>query len=91
MLFMSFALKVLLCCHTPVDHPANVAVAFHNPPHRSITFAALWAARVAVSAQPLLAHLGTGPTTRASFALYNTAHEVQALLGAVARALELLR
>ncbi len=42
-------------------------------------------------AQPLLDHLGTGPTTRASFALYNTAHEVQALLGAVARALELLR
>ncbi len=42
-------------------------------------------------AQPLLDHLGTGPTTRASFALYNTAQEVERLLAAVARALELLR
>jgi cysteine desulfurase / selenocysteine lyase len=42
-------------------------------------------------AQPLLACLGTGPTTRASFAIYNTHDEVERLVGAVARALEVLR
>lgn len=42
-------------------------------------------------AQPLLAHLGVGPTTRASFALYNTHDEVERLVDGVARALEVLR
>jgi len=42
-------------------------------------------------AQPLLAHLGLGPTTRASFALYNTHDEVERLVAGVARALEVLR
>ncbi len=42
-------------------------------------------------AQPLLAHLGVGPTTRASFALYNTHEEVERLIDAVAHALEVLR
>ena len=42
-------------------------------------------------AQPLLDHLGCGPTTRASFALYNTHDEVERLVSGVARALELLR
>ena len=42
-------------------------------------------------AQPLHDHLGLGPTTRASFALYNTADDVVALVEAVAQALELLR
>ena len=42
-------------------------------------------------AQPLLAHLGVGPTTRASFALYNTHEEVERLVAAVAQALEVLR
>jgi cysteine desulfurase/selenocysteine lyase len=42
-------------------------------------------------AQPLLAHLGVGPTTRASFALYNTHEEVERLVDAVAHALEVLR
>ncbi|WP_374564909.1 aminotransferase class V-fold PLP-dependent enzyme [Ideonella sp.] len=42
-------------------------------------------------AQPLLDHLGLGPTTRASFALYNTHEEVERLLAGVARALRLLR
>lgn len=42
-------------------------------------------------AQPLLAHLGTGPTTRASFALYNTHDEVERLAAGVAQALEVLR
>jgi cysteine desulfurase / selenocysteine lyase len=42
-------------------------------------------------AQPLLAHLGVGPTTRASFALYNTHEEVERLIDAVADALEVLR
>ncbi len=42
-------------------------------------------------AQPLLAHLGLGPTTRASFALYNTHAEVERLLAGVARALKVLR
>ena len=42
-------------------------------------------------AQPLLDHLGVGPTTRASFALYNTHDEVERLLAGVAHALELLR
>ena len=41
-------------------------------------------------AQPLLAHLGCGPTTRASFALYNTHEEVERLVAAVAQALEVL-
>jgi cysteine desulfurase/selenocysteine lyase len=42
-------------------------------------------------AQPLLAHLGCGPTTRASFALYNTHDEVERLVAGVAQALEFLR
>jgi len=42
-------------------------------------------------AQPLLEHLGTGPTTRASFAIYNTHDEVERLVAAVAQALEVLR
>jgi cysteine desulfurase/selenocysteine lyase len=42
-------------------------------------------------AQPLLDHLGRGPTTRASFALYNTHDEVERLLAGVARVLKLLR
>lgn len=42
-------------------------------------------------AQPLLDHLGLGPTTRASFALYNTHAEVERLLAGVSRALKLLR
>ena len=42
-------------------------------------------------AQPLLDHLGVGPTTRASFALYNTPTEVERLVAGVARALKVLR
>ena len=42
-------------------------------------------------AQPLLDHLGWGPTTRASFALYNTLEEVQRLVDGVERALQVLR
>jgi cysteine desulfurase / selenocysteine lyase len=42
-------------------------------------------------AQPLLDHLGLGPTTRASFALYNTHDEVERLLTGVAQALRVLR
>lgn len=42
-------------------------------------------------AQPLLDLLGTGATTRASFALYNTHDEVDRLLAGVAQALEILR
>lgn len=42
-------------------------------------------------AQPLLDHLGLGPTTRASFALYNTHDEVERLLAGVAQALQVLR
>jgi cysteine desulfurase/selenocysteine lyase len=42
-------------------------------------------------AQPLLEHLVLGPTTRASFALYNTHAEVERLLAGVARALKVLR
>ena len=42
-------------------------------------------------AQPLLTHLGVGPTTRASFALSNTHEEVERLVAGVAKALELLR
>ncbi|WHZ12070.1 MAG: cysteine desulfurase [Burkholderiaceae bacterium] len=42
-------------------------------------------------AQPLLDHLGVGPTTRASFAVYNTHGEVERLLAGVARAIEVLR
>ncbi|HEX7384696.1 MAG TPA: aminotransferase class V-fold PLP-dependent enzyme, partial [Burkholderiaceae bacterium] len=42
-------------------------------------------------AQPLLAHLGCGPTTRASFAVYNRADEVDRLVAGVARALEVMR
>lgn len=41
-------------------------------------------------AQPLLEHLGCGPTARASFALYNTHEEVERLVAAVAQALEVL-
>lgn len=42
-------------------------------------------------AQPLLQHLGCGPTTRASFALYNSHGEVERLVAGVAHALEVLR
>ncbi|WP_395702019.1 aminotransferase class V-fold PLP-dependent enzyme [Aquabacterium sp.] len=42
-------------------------------------------------AQPLLDHLGLGPTTRASFALYNTHAEVERLLAGVSHARKLLR
>ncbi len=42
-------------------------------------------------AQPLLEHLGLGPTTRASFAVYNTPEEVDQLVAGVARALEIMR
>ncbi len=42
-------------------------------------------------AQPLHDHLGLGPTTRASFALYNTAEEVERLVAAVAYAMEVLQ
>lgn len=42
-------------------------------------------------AQPLMDHLGRGPSTRASFALYNTPDEVDRLVAAVAHALEVLR
>jgi len=42
-------------------------------------------------AQPLLEHLGLGPTTRASFALYNSHEEVERLIDGVARSLELMR
>ena len=42
-------------------------------------------------AQPLLEHLGTGPTTRASLAVYNTHEEVAQLLSGVAHAIEVLR
>ena len=42
-------------------------------------------------AQPLLERLGHGPTTRASFALYNTTAEVERLVDGVAAALEMLR
>ena len=42
-------------------------------------------------AQPLLDHLGLGPTTRASFAGYNTHEEVERLLAGVAHSLEILR
>ncbi|MBS0292774.1 MAG: SufS family cysteine desulfurase [Proteobacteria bacterium] len=42
-------------------------------------------------AQPLLDHLGLGPTTRASFALYNTSEEVDRLIAAVAHAVKVFR
>ncbi len=42
-------------------------------------------------AQPLLDHLGLGPTTRASFAAYNTHEEVERLIAGVAHALEILK
>ena len=42
-------------------------------------------------AQPLMDHLGLGPSTRASFAAYNTPEEVERLIAAVAHALEVLR
>jgi cysteine desulfurase/selenocysteine lyase len=42
-------------------------------------------------AQPLLDHLGLGPTSRASFALYNTLAEVERLVDGVAYALKVLR
>ena len=42
-------------------------------------------------AMPPIDHLGLGPTTRASFALYNSHEEVERLVAGVAGALELLR
>ncbi len=41
-------------------------------------------------AQPLLDHLGTGPTTRASLAVYNTHEEVEQLLTGVTHAIEVM-
>ena len=42
-------------------------------------------------AQPLHDHLGLGPTTRASFALYNTADEVDRLVAAVAHTIKVFQ
>lgn len=42
-------------------------------------------------AQPLLDHLGTGPTTRASLAVYNTHEEVEQLLCGVTHVIGVLR
>lgn len=42
-------------------------------------------------AQPLLEHIGLGPTTRASFALYNTHAEVERLLAGVAHCAKVLK
>lgn len=42
-------------------------------------------------AMPLIDHLGLGPTSRASFALYNSHEEVERLVAGVASALELMR
>ncbi len=42
-------------------------------------------------AQPLIDHLGQGPTTRASFALYNTPDEVDRLVAGVAHAVKVLQ
>ena len=42
-------------------------------------------------AQPLLDHLGLGPTTRASFALYNTSDEVDRFVAAVAHAIKVFQ
>lgn len=42
-------------------------------------------------AQPYLACLGVGPTTRASFAIYNTHEEVERLVAGVDQALKVLR
>lgn len=42
-------------------------------------------------AQPLMDYLGLGPSTRASFAAYNTPDEVECLVAAVAHAVEVLR
>ncbi|MEO5733336.1 MAG: SufS family cysteine desulfurase [Rubrivivax sp.] len=42
-------------------------------------------------AMPLIDHLRLGPTTRASFAIYNSHEEVERLVAGVAGALELLR
>lgn len=42
-------------------------------------------------AQPLMDHLGLGPSARASFALYNTREEVDRMIRGVALALEKMR
>ena len=42
-------------------------------------------------AEPLHNHFGLGPTTRVSFALYNTAAEVSRLIDGIAHALKVLR
>ena len=42
-------------------------------------------------AQPLHDHLGLGPTTRASFALYNTSEEVDRFIAAVAHAIKVFQ
>ena len=42
-------------------------------------------------AEPLHNHLGLGPTTRASFALYNTAEEVDRFIAAVAHAVKVFQ
>ena len=41
-------------------------------------------------AQPLMEHLGVSATARASFAIYNTADEVDAFIAALAKAREML-
>lgn len=46
---------------------------------------------VPAATAPSYDHLGLGPTTRASFALYNTPEEVQRLIAGVAHALEVLQ
>lgn len=42
-------------------------------------------------AQPLLSHLACGPTTRASFAIYNTHDDVERMVAGVAEAMETLQ
>jgi len=41
-------------------------------------------------AQPLMTHLGVSATARASFALYNTAEEVDAFVQALSKARQML-
>lgn len=64
-------------------HPHDIGTVLDN---RGIAVRTGWHC-----AQPLLEHLCQGPTTRASFALYNTHAEVERLVETVAQALEMLR
>ena len=50
-----------------------------------------FATELKMQAGALLEQLGTGPTTRASLAVYNTHEEVAQLLSGVAHAIEVLR